>query len=440
MAGVHDESTENVKKPRFASINDDKYQQILREKDSINTQKATKRAIKLFINYLEEKDLPSDIENFPVNELDRVLSKFYAEARNKNGELYKMFKAMSVQVKSDGLGEIEHYPPIEEDHSKTIYSSLTQMDPVSLQQKVFIDLMLYFGRRGRENLRDLKVKDFEFSKQGGGDKEHRYIRKQRDELTKNHKEDTKTAVGKMYRGESLLYFSDDAKCPVKSFIKYTTKLNTNCEYFFQRPKTTINDDSVWYDASPLGHNTLGAMMPAICEKAGLGKRYTNHSLRATTVHVLDEADFAGRHIMSVTGHKSENSLKTYTGFTSDRALHNMSNVISESLRTDATSTTSTAAVPDRNVEDMFQIENDSDIIDFMLLSDSQMNNLCQDITSTNSSHGPVAACEQQQVNVNKTATYSSYPCINNFGNGYPNYPVITNNYGNININYNIIPK
>ncbi|VDI67112.1 Hypothetical predicted protein [Mytilus galloprovincialis] len=412
--------------------------------------------------------MPTDIENYPVKELDSILSKFYAEARNKNGELYKtttlkntryginryltekrdidimkdpdfmksnkMFKAMSIQLKRDGLGGIEHYPPIEEDHIKTIYSSLTQMDPVSLQQKVFIDLMLYFGRRGRENLRDLKVKDFEFSKQGGGDKEHRYIRIQRDELTKNHKEDTNTAVGKMYE------VKDDAKCPVKSFIKYTTKLNTNCEYFFQRPKTTINDDSVWYDASPLGHNTLGAMMPAICEKAGLGKRYTNHSLRATTVHVLDEADFAGRHIMSVTGHKSENSLKTYTGFTSDRALHNMSNVISESLRTDATSTTSTAAVPDRNVEDMFQIENDSDIIDFMLLSDSQMNNLCQDITSTKSSHGPVAACEQQQVNVNKTATYSSYPCINNFGNGYPNYPVITNNYGNININYNIIPK
>ncbi|CAC5418120.1 unnamed protein product [Mytilus coruscus] len=222
------------------------------------------------------------------------------------------------------------------------------MDPVSLQHKVFVDLMLYFGRRGRENLRDLKVKDFEFSKQGGGDKEHRYIRIQRDELTKNHMEDTNTAIGKMYK--------------VKG-----------------RPKTTIKDDSVWYDASPLGHNTLGGMMPAICEKAGLLKRYTNHSLRATTVHVLDEADFAGRHTMSVTGHKSENSLKTYTGFTSDRALHIMSNVISESLRTDATSTTSCekpTAVPDLNEEDMVQIENDTDIIDFMLLSDSQMNNLC----------------------------------------------------------------
>ncbi|VDH89273.1 Hypothetical predicted protein [Mytilus galloprovincialis] len=142
------------------------------------------------------------------------------------------------------------------------------MDPVSLQQKVFIDLMIFSGRRDRENLRDSKVKDFEFSKQGGGDKEHRYERIQRDELTKNHKENTNTAVGKMYEI--------------------------------------------------------------------------------------------------------------------------MSNVMSESLRTDATSTTFTV-VPDRNIEDMFQIVNDSDIIDFMLFSDSQMNSLSHDITSTNSSQ--VATCE-----------------------------------------------
>jgi len=87
----------------------------------------------------------------------------------------------------------------------------------------------------------------------------------------------------------------------------------------------MND--VWYDVSPLGHNPLGKMMSDICEKAGIAKQYTNHSLHATAVHILDEAEFAGRHmyIMSITGHKSESSLKTYTGYTSDRALRDMSN-------------------------------------------------------------------------------------------------------------------
>ena len=50
-------------------------------------------------------------------------------------------------------------------------------------------------------------------------------------------------------------------------------------------------------------------MKTITEKAG--QNYTNHSLRATTVTVLDEAGFAGRDIVAVTEHKSESSLKQY---------------------------------------------------------------------------------------------------------------------------------
>ena len=68
----------------------------------------------------------------------------------------KMFLAMSVQLKCKGLGGIDHYPPIEEDTLKKIYDSLDVKDPVSLQQKVFVDVMLYFGWRGQQNLRELK--------------------------------------------------------------------------------------------------------------------------------------------------------------------------------------------------------------------------------------------------------------------------------------------
>ena len=38
-------------------------------------------------------------------------------------------------------------------------------------------------------------------------------------------------------------------------------------------------------------------------------RYTNHSLQATSIHVVDNiGDFAGKFIMTLTGHKSEGSL------------------------------------------------------------------------------------------------------------------------------------
>jgi hypothetical protein len=55
------------------------------------------------------------------------------------------------------------------------------------------------------------------------------------------------------------------------------------------------------------------MMTTIRKDCQLSKIFTNHSLRATTVHLLDIAWFPDRHIMSVTGHKAESSLKTYTG-------------------------------------------------------------------------------------------------------------------------------
>ena len=73
------------------------------------------------------------------------------------------------------------------------------------------------------------------------------------------------------------------------------------------------------------------MMTRMSEEAKLSKKYTNHSLRATSVHVLDSAQVPTRHIMSVTGHKSENSLKTYTGHTDSKAKKFMSHTISKSL-------------------------------------------------------------------------------------------------------------
>ena len=51
------------------------------------------------------------------------------------------------------------------------------------------------------------------------------------------------------------------------------------------------------------------MMGQISREFSLSTTYTNNSLRATTVHALDAAEFPGRHIMTVTGHTSETSLK-----------------------------------------------------------------------------------------------------------------------------------
>ncbi|CAG2188721.1 unnamed protein product [Mytilus edulis] len=81
---------------------------------------------------------------------------------------------------------------------------------------------------------------------------------------------------------------------------------------------------------PLGHNKLGIYMNEISKAANLSREYTNHSCRATPVHILDEAQIPSRYIMSVTGHKSEASLKTYSGKTCEKnKIKMMSDTLSE---------------------------------------------------------------------------------------------------------------
>ena len=131
----------------------------------------------------------------------------------------------------------------------------------------------------------------------------------------------------------ILSFSDnDDICPVKTFMKLTRKLRLGCPYLFQRVAKNVKDN-VWFDKVPLGPNQLGNMMGQISREFSLSKTYTNHRLRATTVHVLDAAQFPGRHIMTVTGHKSETSLKTYTGYTTEKTKQMMSDTISEAVGT-----------------------------------------------------------------------------------------------------------
>ena len=74
----------------------------------------------------------------------------------------------------------------------------------------------------------------------------------------------------------------------------------------------LSDDGPWYDAMVVGAKYLASMMKNISIDAELSFVYTNHSLRATSVTVLDNSGVEARHIMSVSGHRSENSSRSYS--------------------------------------------------------------------------------------------------------------------------------
>jgi len=103
--------------------------------------------------------------------------------------------------------------------------------------------------------------------------------------------------------------------------EYTSKLHTN-EWLWQRPVDTFHGNTIyWYTNQVLGKT--------ICRQAGLERELNNHSIRATSITVLDVNTFSNRDIMFVSGHRSETS--TYTSRVSVQRKHEMSMALTEAV-------------------------------------------------------------------------------------------------------------
>ena len=337
---------------RFATVDECDISQLLLEKNSVNTHKATNVAWSVLNSYLSEKSLCFSVSTVLTADLDEILRKFYAEIRKKDGSLYtkssfrsiragiqrkikeerptmdiildkeffmsnEVFRAQCVKLKKDGLGKIIHKQPINHEDMKRLYESdIFAMDsPRSLQRKVFFDLMLFMCRRGQENLRNLKKSSFKIKKDSDG---RHCIEKAIDELTKNHRGENDA------QESGIIYETGSPRCPVKSFRLYLTHLNPKIDELFQRPKSGIPvvPGGPWYDAQVLGVNTLANMMKNISLDAKLSQVYTNHCIRATSVTILDDCGIEARHIMTVSGHRSESSIRSYarTGLSMKRKM------------------------------------------------------------------------------------------------------------------------
>jgi hypothetical protein len=181
---------------RNTSMTDAEINDLISEKDAKNTKSIIKNSVKLFSIYCQEKGTSlAQAEALPEAELDILLGRFYAESRKIDGDYYAkkslqstryglqrhfdciknvdivngsefkhsniIFKSMIVKLKQLGKAGVQHKKAIHhEDMAKMLTSSaLDQSTPRGLQNKVFIDYMLYFANRGRENLRQMTKHD-----------------------------------------------------------------------------------------------------------------------------------------------------------------------------------------------------------------------------------------------------------------------------------------
>jgi hypothetical protein len=81
----------------------------------------------------------------------------------------------------------------------------------------------------------------------------------------------------------------------------------------------------------LGVHSIGGFMKQISKMAKLAHTYTNHSVRATHITILDEAGHEARHIMRTTGHKNEASIRSYSHRLSDKKKRDISSTIAASI-------------------------------------------------------------------------------------------------------------
>ena len=189
---------------RFVKTTQQDRDEILKKVIPANTIRNTKYAVKMFKAWLLDNYHNDDFELLSDQNLNELLTIFYAEIRSEKGErlspstmntirsgisrhlesppykrnvslfnnpLYassnKMFFSVIKQIKEEGGDKTRHYPAIEErDLEKILSPEAFDIDnPKELMLKVFFDLQYNFARRGRENLGELKPSYFERSEQ-----------------------------------------------------------------------------------------------------------------------------------------------------------------------------------------------------------------------------------------------------------------------------------
>lgn len=85
-----------------------------------------------------------------------------------------------------------------------VYKYFDLNDNIQLQEKVFVDIMIYFWRRGIRHLREPRMDHFAARTDPDG---RLYVYIKSDELTKNQQEDNNTADGRMYSIKARMVLS-----------------------------------------------------------------------------------------------------------------------------------------------------------------------------------------------------------------------------------------
>lgn len=289
------------------------------------TKRQTTWAVNCFIGWLVSQGLDVDLTTVEKTELNGLLRHFYGSVRNSKGELYgiasyialraglnryfkeppvsrpvclmkdaeftsanKVFLGVLKRIRKSGRDIASHHQALSLDdiyilrHSRVMDTST----PKGLLNRVWFDIQVHFGRRGKQANRNLKPDSFVIRKDKRG---LRFCTLScGDEATIHNKKDQCSMFEKP--GSEF--------CPVTSLLKYLSRLPPNATALYLQPKKELADE-MWYSHVPLGVNHLGSMLSRMCKEAGTSVIYTNHCIKSTPFHQLRDTGPEGREIAPV---------------------------------------------------------------------------------------------------------------------------------------------
>ncbi|XP_035515490.1 uncharacterized protein LOC118326576 [Morone saxatilis] len=301
------------------------------------TKKQTTWAVNCFIGWLESQGLQVDLTTVEKTELNGLLRHFYGSVRNSKGELYgiasyialraglnryfkeppvsrpvclmrdaeftsanKVFLGVLKRIRKSGRDITSHHQALSPKdicilrHSRVMDTST----PRGLLNKVWFDIQVHFGRRGKQANRNLKPDSFVVRKDERG---LRYCTLSFGDEAKIHNEKDRS---------TMLEKPGSEFCPITSLLKYLSKLPTNATALYLQPKKELTDE-MWYSHVPLGVNYLGSMLARMCKEARTSVIYTNHCIRSTPFHHLCVTGLEGRELIPVSVCRSEGSLQSH---------------------------------------------------------------------------------------------------------------------------------
>ena len=91
----------------------------------------------------------------------------------------------------------------------------------------------------------------------------KFIWKKIDEVTKNHQDDTTFMSGIMAE------IANFERCPVKSYLKYISKMHPRCNFLWQQAKDEVLDADIWYKPLKVGPHPLAGFMSRVSHDADL---------------------------------------------------------------------------------------------------------------------------------------------------------------------------